>query len=117
MVKKKSPVVPLTFVVIGIAVAFAVNSRLHPVDPKDAAAQAAKTAQSQPPTQMRPPDNPSDVHGALTASPTDSKPGQPMMHKGPGGPDGGDMMVSRKPEQYRPKPSATSTNSLWYKTN
>jgi len=122
VIKKKSPVIPLTFVVIGIAVACAVNSRLHPVDPKDAAAQNAKLQQEQSQTQMRPPSNPSDVHGALAASVKGEAKGRPMMNKGmhgPGGPGGpgGDPMVSRKPEQFRPKPSSTSTNSQWYTNN
>ena len=122
MVKKKSPVVPLTFVVIGIAVAFAVNTRMHPVDPKEAAAEQQKLQQQQQQqqsaTQVRPADKSSDVHRALAASLQGSAPGKPMMHgpNGPGGP-GGDYMTSKKQESVKPKPSATSTNAQWYTNN
>jgi hypothetical protein len=119
VVKKKSPVVPVTFIIIGIAVAVAVNSRLHPVDPKQAAEDAQKQMlqQQQSSTQMRPADDPNALHQALTQSVEggDSKFHQAPMKKGmiPGS----DPMVAQKQEAQKPKPNPSSTNSGWYMSN
>ena len=116
MIKKKAPVIPLTIVVIGVTVAIAVNSRLHPVDPKDATAQQAQQPQ-QPEGQMRPEDKTSDLKAAMTNSISLPAGGHPKVTSKLMGPQtaGGSLMVSKKPEIYKPKPSSTSTDMMWYK--
>ena len=116
MVKKKSPIVPLTFVVIGVAVAFVVNSRLRPVDPKQAQDDAMRAQQSQQEGVTRKEDKTQDVRASMMATAASGDSGRPG-HKqiGPGGPAGGDMMVGNKPKAFKPMPNSAPTNALWYK--
>ena len=118
MVKKKSPVVPITFIVIGVAVIVAVNSRLHPVDPKDAAAEAQKEQQRQMQDsgQLRPPTDPNAMHAALADAVKGGGSQKPslMMKKGM---PGSDPMVASRQQAVKPKPNATTPSSQWYNEN
>ncbi|MHB8635250.1 MAG: hypothetical protein ACYC96_02125 [Fimbriimonadaceae bacterium] len=113
MVKKKSPIIPLTFVAIGVALAFAVNSRLHPVDPKDAA-QAPPSQPQDPTGGMRPLDKTSVLKAAMTNSLQKGMPNGAKLGRATNPDEQGSIMVGRKPQQYKPTPSATSTDSGWY---
>lgn len=121
MVKKKAPFIPLTIIALLLAVAVAVNLNLHPKDPdemkKEAAQQAAEAHKNTPPPATTSAELNSSIKSSLSgASP--SGPGQPatgMPMKAMGKPGMGDVMVQRKPAQFKPKPNPTSTDSEWYK--
>ncbi|HLK15517.1 MAG TPA: hypothetical protein VKT78_11995 [Fimbriimonadaceae bacterium] len=114
MVKKKAPVILLTIVSVGVALAFAVNLQSHPKSQEE----QMKAAQEQQP-EPRPMEKRSDMQQAMDtamdkAKTGQSKPGGPML-KTPSDPNrNGSLMMARHQEQYKPKPSATSTDSSWY---
>ena len=117
MVKKKAPVIPLTIVCIGIAVAFGVNTQMHPKDPDEMKKEQQQEAQQ---STTKPPDKKEDLKAAMDKSGVGdkapvgrSRPEGPKLQ--PGGPmKSGSLMTAKKQEPYHPKPSATSTDGEWY---
>lgn len=121
MVKKKSPVIPLTIAAIMVSIVFAVNTQLHPKSAdelkKEDQDAAAKAAQNNPPTQTRAPDKKSEMELAMKQSLANAKPGAPpsMAKANPAANNGqGNIMVNKQQPLYHPKPSATSPSSEWW---
>jgi hypothetical protein len=116
VVKKKSPVILLTFVFIGIAI----NTRLHPVDPQEAAKERENQAIQSMPQQgtKRAPDKTADLQAAMKGSlgSKGATPGKPGMAQAEGPPGtNGSLMKMKKPEPYKPVPNPSNTGAQWYR--
>src|SRR5271166_3882277 len=115
VIKKKAPVIPLTIVVLGLAIIFGFNAMNHPVDPKDMAAQQKAAAASQQDGKTRPADTTADLKEAMGSElhGGGAPSGAPAASKMGGAPKG-QLMSATKQQAYRPKPSPTSTDAQWY---
>jgi hypothetical protein len=118
VVKKKAPFIPITIIVIGVGVIFAMNARTHTPDPQDAAKPLTNSDAS-----ARPKDDPAAVSEALKASmkpqaksTTPDSRNPVLLKPNPRG-QSSNPVLATKPQQYHPVPTDGATSSQWYTSN